>query len=175
MYEPYTFSMFLRNYAPGFRRLGNPTKIRDPYGPQQVRDKKFTLAKTKDEVVEEYSIVLQATYKRTVLGVAAWIVGGWAFLQTMASGSDVFLALSAVAVAWGSYKFWHAGAAYSNYQEFELRPILMPIEDMREPSMTPYWLSGKNKRKITVASVVNGVVAKVNGNGGTPKALEAKS
>jgi hypothetical protein len=154
MYEPYTFSMFLRHYAPGFRRLGNPTKIRDKYGPEQIREKKFTLAKTKDEVVEEYSLILQTTYKRTALGIAAWIVGAWAFLEVVATGSDLYLAIAAVAIAWGSYKFWHAGAAYSNYQEFEMRPILLPIEDMREPSMTPHWLTGKPQPKIEVGAKV---------------------
>jgi hypothetical protein len=154
MYEPYTFSMFLRHYAPGFRRLGEPTKIRDAYGPQQMRDKKFTIAKTKDEVIEEYSLVLQNVYKRTALGAMAWIVGAFAFFQVASTGSEVYLTLSAVAIAWGSYKFWHAGAAYSNYQEFELRPILLPIEDMREPSMTPHWLTGKPQPKIEVAKVV---------------------
>ncbi len=154
MYEPYTFSMFLRHYAPGFRRLGEPIKVRDPYSAQHIRDKKFTLAKTKDEIVEEYSLVLRKTYNRTALGVAAWIVGGWAFLQTAATGSDFYLLASVAAIAWGSYKFWHAGAAYSNYQEFELRPILVPIEDMREPSMNPHWLTGKPQPKIEVAKVV---------------------
>ncbi|MEM0475516.1 MAG: hypothetical protein QW343_01855 [Candidatus Norongarragalinales archaeon] len=154
MYEPYTFSMFLRHYAPGFRRLGEPIKVRDAYGPQHIRDKKFTLAKTKDEIVEEYSLVLQTTYKRTALGVAAWMVGAWALLQVVATGSDFYLMLAMVGIAWGSYKFWHAGAAYSNYQEFELRPILVPIEDVREPSMTPHWLTGKPKPTIEVAKVV---------------------
>ncbi len=153
-YEPYTFSMFLRKTMPGFRRLGAPTKIRDTWGPQQMREKKFNITKTKDEVVEEYSLILQAVYKRTALAIAAWIVGGWAFLQLVATGGDTYLIASIVAIAWGSYKFWHAGAAYSNYQEFELRPILVPIEDMREPSMTPHWLTGKPQPKIEVAKVV---------------------
>ncbi len=153
-YEPYSFSMFLRGYMPGFRRLGAPTKIRDTFSVQQFKDKKFNIAKTKDEVVEEYSLILQATYKRTALGVAAWVVGAWAFFQLTATGNEVYLIASIIGIAWGSYKFWHAGAAYSNYQEFEMRPILVPIEDMREPSMTPYWMTGKDKPKITVAKVV---------------------
>lgn len=143
MYDPYTFTMFLRRSAPGFTRLGAPTKIRDPYGPEQMRKKNLSMVKTKDELIEEHSLIMQRVYQRSVLGIISAIIGAYAFYNVLFSGSEVYLIAAMVAVAWGSYKWWHAAAAYSNFQEFEMRPILVPIEDIREPSMIPSWLSGK--------------------------------
>jgi len=135
--------MFLRKWAPGFKRLGAPTKIRDHYGPEEMRKKQFSLVKTKDEIVEEHSLVMAQVYKRIVLSAMALIVGAYAFFQVLATGSEFYLIVSMVAVAWAMYKWWHSAAAYSNWQEFEMRPILVPIEDIREPQVIPHWLTDK--------------------------------
>ncbi len=143
MYDPYMFTMFLRKAAPGFTRLGAPTKVRDEYGPEQMRKKNLAIVKTKDELLEEHSLVMQKVYQRSVLGLLAVIVGAYAFYNVLFTGSEVYLMAAMAAVGWGMYKWWHAAAAYSNYQEFEMRPILVPVEDIREPSVIPHWLSGK--------------------------------
>ncbi|HLC38273.1 MAG TPA: hypothetical protein VJI71_02360 [Candidatus Norongarragalinales archaeon] len=143
MYDPYAFSMSLRSWAPGFKRLGAPTKIRDTYGPKEMREKKFAVTKTKDEIVEEHSLVMQRVYQRCVLSIAAFAVGAYLFFMTLATGSETYLMASMVAIAWASYKWWHGAAAYSNWQEFELRPLLVPVEDIREPAAIPHWLTGK--------------------------------
>ncbi|HIH20052.1 TPA: hypothetical protein HA244_02180 [Candidatus Micrarchaeota archaeon] len=143
VYKPYEFTMFLRKAAPGFSRIGKPTKLRDPYGPQQLKDKKFVQTKTKDEIVEEHSHVMEIVYKRVFQAILGALVGAFLVFQLLQSGSETYLLAAIGATAGAMYKWWHASAAYSNYQQFELRPILVPIEDIREPAIVPHWLTGK--------------------------------
>lgn len=143
VYDAYEFMMTLRKGAPGFARLGQPRKLRDPYSFQQMKDKKFVQAKTKDEIVEEHAHVVSETYKRTVNALLSFTVGVFFLFQLLASGSEFYLLGAMAAFAYAMYKWWHSSACYSNYQQFEMRPILVPIEDIREPGITPYWLTGK--------------------------------
>ena len=143
VYEPYEFAMFLRKMAPGFKRLGAPTKVHDTYSPEKMKDKKFSMVKTKDEIVEEHSEVMVKVYKRCATAALVFLVGIYLVYQLLLTGSEMYLLAAMVAIAWAMYKWWHAGAGYSNYQEFEMRPILVPVEDIREPSIIPYWMTGK--------------------------------
>ncbi|MFH1056711.1 MAG: hypothetical protein V1717_02875 [Candidatus Micrarchaeota archaeon] len=143
MYDPYTFSMSLRKFAPGFRRLGAPLKVRDTYSLDDMRNKKFAVTKTKDEIVEEHALVMARVYKRSALAVLAAIVGLFLFYQVLLTGSEMYLMASMLVFGWALYKWWHGSAAYSNWQEFEMRPLLVPVEDIREPATIPHWLTGK--------------------------------
>src|SRR3989344_3388694 len=143
MYDPYSFTLFLRRSAPGFSRLGAPRKLRDTCDLDKLRSGKFGMTKTKDEIIEEHSLVMQKVYQRIFLAVAAAVVAGYAFFVVLETGSETYLMVAMAAVAWAMYKWWHSAAAYSNYQEFEMRPIMVPIEDLREPSINPHWLTGK--------------------------------
>ena len=142
MYDPYAFTMFLRRSAPGFSRLGAPRKLRDPSDLDSMRKGKFGITKTKDEIIEEHSLVMQKVYQRIFIAVAAAVVAGYAFFVVLETGSETYLMVAMAMVAWAMYKWWHSAAAYSNYQQFEFRPIMVPIEDLREPSLNPAWLSG---------------------------------
>ncbi len=140
---PYSVAMALRKVAPGFKRLGAPRKLRDTYDLEKMRNRKFEVTKTKDEIVEEHSWIMSKVYNRIFLAIVASIVGAYAFFMVLDTGSEMYLLVAMAVIGWAMYKWWHAAAAYSNYQEFELRPIMIPIEDLREQSINPYWLSGK--------------------------------
>ncbi|MFH0835720.1 MAG: hypothetical protein V1834_00995 [Candidatus Micrarchaeota archaeon] len=128
-YGTYYPETFLRSYAPGFKRLGHPTPVADTSSPQHLREHKYEIAKTKAEVVGEYHYVMTKVSERVVKSVFGLLASGYCALQAMAGGGQMFalgfLGFLGLAVYW----WWHAGAAYSNWQEFEMRPVLMPIEN----------------------------------------------
>ena len=37
---------------------------------------------------------------------------------------------AALATGYAMYKWWKSGATYSNWQQFEMRPVLVPVEDV---------------------------------------------
>jgi len=123
--------------------LGAPTKVGDKSSPQKLKEQKLSMVKTKDEIIEEHSHVMEKVYKRITTAALVFIVGLYFVFQLLATGGEMYLLAAMVAIGWSMYKWWHAAAAYSNYQEFELRPMLVPVEDIREPSIIPYWMTGK--------------------------------
>ena len=108
-----------------------------------MKDRKFVLVKTKDEIVEEHANVMEVVYKRIITSLLVAAIGIYLLFMFLSSGSEFYLLATIFAVSYAMYKWWHGGAAYSNYQQFEMRPILVPIEDLREPSIIPHWLTGK--------------------------------
>ncbi|MCX6767110.1 MAG: hypothetical protein NTY90_00040 [Candidatus Micrarchaeota archaeon] len=130
MYNPYDMDYVLRHAAPGFSRLGSPVKLADRVTHDQLRKHNFEIAKTKAEIVQEYYGVMGHTYRHLTKSLAAGAIAVYCIFQLAASGGTMFLAGSMLSTAMAMYWWWRSGAAYSNWQEFEMRPLLMPIEDI---------------------------------------------
>src|SRR3989344_1420812 len=91
MYDPYAFTMLLRKSAPGFSRIGAPRKLRDTSDLDKLRNGKFGITKTKDEIIEEHSFVMQKVYQRIFIAVAAAVVAGDAFFVVLETGRETYL------------------------------------------------------------------------------------
>jgi hypothetical protein len=120
----------LRSYAPGFSRLGQPIPVDSPYNLDMFRKNQFELSKTKGEVIKEYYHVMGFVWQRITLALLAAVVGIYFFFQMLAGGGVTYLLAAMLFCSYALYKYWHSGAAYSNWQEFEMRPMLVPIENI---------------------------------------------
>ena len=130
VYNPHAVDNVLRRFTPGYGRLGKPRPLGDKSGFEHLRQHKYEIAKTKAEVVDEYYHVMGFVYERVWKSGIAALVAIYFYVQISMVGGSFNLFAAMAATAYAMYYWWHAGAAYSNWQEFELRPLLMPIEDI---------------------------------------------
>lgn len=131
VYNPHAVDRFLRRFTPGYGRLGIPKHVGDKSSLKHLQEHKYEIAKTKAEVVDEYYHVMHFVYERTTKALIAGMVAVYFYFQLFLGGGGSFnLFVAMLATAYSMYYWWHAGAAYSNWQEFEMRPVLMPIENI---------------------------------------------
>ncbi|MFH1780002.1 MAG: hypothetical protein ABH803_02565 [Candidatus Micrarchaeota archaeon] len=129
-YTRYYPEGFLRSFAPGFSRLSQPKHFNYPVKVDELR-KNHEVIKTKAELVSEYHQVMlkvNANFiKSGLAGMATlFFLAGLLDGATGQLNSLAFIGSLCLAVFW----YWQAGATYSNWQEFEMRPVLMPVEDI---------------------------------------------
>ncbi|MFH1107219.1 MAG: hypothetical protein V1787_04960 [Candidatus Micrarchaeota archaeon] len=137
VYNPWNIDGFFRHYTPGYGRLSTPKGIGDTTSFEQLRQHKYEIAKTKSEIVQEYYHVMGFVFERIVKASLALLVAAYFFMQLLASGGSFNLFACMVAFAWAMFKWWHGGAAYSNWQELEMRPLLMPTENLATENDSP--------------------------------------
>ena len=92
----------------------------------------YRVDKTKREIVDEYSQIVELTIDRMAKAVAEGVLAIACVYLTLRFGV-IFSLPAAVIGAKAMYDWWQGGADYSNYQEFERRPILVPLEDVSQP------------------------------------------
>lgn len=130
MYNPHDVDWTLRHFAPGFSRLGAPMKMGDRVTKDQFIKHNYEVGKTKAEIVGEYYGVMGHVYGHVTKSLIAGTIAAFCIFQVAATGGHMFVAGGMVSTAMAMYWWWRSGAAYSNYQEFEMRPVLLPIEDI---------------------------------------------
>jgi hypothetical protein len=130
MYNPHDVDWTLRHFAPGFRRLRSPVAMGDTVSREQFVKHNYEAGKTKAEVVGEYYGVMGRVYSQITKSLLAGAIAAYCIFQVAATGGSLFVAGAMISTAYAMYWWWSSGAAYSNYQEFEMRPLLMPIEDI---------------------------------------------
>jgi hypothetical protein len=127
----------LRSFAPGFSRLGSPIPVADKSSADHLRKHNYELAKTKAEVIGEYQFVLKKTYEAVTKAVVSAAAAVYCIVQVATGGGGVtFVYGGMLATMAAVYYWWRSGAAFSNWQEFEMRPILLPIEDIAVEQQT---------------------------------------
>jgi len=130
MYNPHDIDWTLRHFAPGFSRLGSPIAMGDKVTRDQFVKHNYEVGKTKAEVVGEYYGVMNKVYSHVSKALIAGTIAAFCIFQVAATGGTMFVAGAMISTAYAMYWWWKSGAAYSNYQEFEMRPLLVPIEDI---------------------------------------------
>jgi len=130
MYNPYHIDWALRHAAPGFSRLGSPVPLADSVTKEQLRKHQYEIAKTKAEVVQEYYGVMGHVYRHVTKSLLAGAIAVYCIFNVAVAGGPLFLAGAMISTAFSMFWWWRSGAAYSNWQEFEMRPLLLPIEDI---------------------------------------------
>ncbi len=131
VYTPGSPDGFLRTFAPGFSRLGSPIPVGDKSSPEHLRKHNYEIVKTKAEIIGEYQYVLKKTYEAVAKAFVSAAVAVYCVVQVATGvGGVAFVYGGMLATMAAVYYWWRSGAAYSNWQEFEMRPILLPIEDV---------------------------------------------
>jgi len=131
VYTTGSLDAFFRTFMPGFSRLGSPIPVGDKSSADHLRKHNYEIVKTKAEVIGEYQFVLKKTYEAVVKSLVSAAAAVYCIVQVATGvGGATFVYGGMLATMAAVYYWWRSGAAYSNWQEFEMRPILLPIEDI---------------------------------------------
>jgi len=129
----YGLDTTLRAVAPGFHRLSQPQHVKYPFSMETLKaEHDYDIVKNKAEIIDEHRAVMHKVYNCMTKAALALVFGLYAGMILLNGGGSTWLALTMVAVAYAMYYWWKGGAAYSNWQEFEFRPVLLPVEDIRK-------------------------------------------
>lgn len=132
-YDPRDTELFLRDYAPGFSRMGKPRYVEDTTSNEHFKKhgpNAYEISKNKSEIIHEYGLIMKLVYWRVFKALIGSIIALYCIMGVLSGAGALYVAGGMLAVAYSMYWWWHSGAAYSNWQEFEMRPILLPIEDV---------------------------------------------
>ncbi len=130
-FDPYAFDTSLRQYAPGFNLLGKPTALRGEAAIKEWKDTEFTAVKSKAEVIEDHAKVMRGVYQLVSKAILAGLVGLYCLYTLLTGfGSQLYVLGAMIGFSYAGYAWWASSAKYSNWQEFEHRPLFVPLEDI---------------------------------------------
>lgn len=124
------FEQAMRKYVPIMNKLGQSPIVGDQTSLKHLKDHKLSLVRTKGEMIREYSHWMRKVHKNFTIAVLSGLVA-FEFGFEILNGNITSFTVAGItiATAFAMYKWWRSGADYSNWQQFEMRPMLMPIED----------------------------------------------
>ncbi len=127
----YDLETFIRAALPGFRNIGPAPVMEDTTSLKHIKEHKYEIARTKGELIREYGGWMKKVQFHTMVGVASFGASLFFIWDVMnGAGGTTSVALATALVSYGMYKWWKGGATYSNWQQYEMRPVLMPTEDI---------------------------------------------
>lgn len=130
IWNPYAFAAWLRKHDPHYKRIGIPKRLNDTSSFDELKKGKHYIMKTKAEIVDEYYQMATKLYNEYAKFTMSGAAGLLCSYLALTGGGFVFAVPAMLFLGWAVFWYWRTGATFSNWSQFEMRPLMVPVEDV---------------------------------------------